>query len=620
MKIRNKSVTHPVFLRHARTAATSPPPSAGAIRLGPGEALDLPGRRDGLPGLLLLYRGDGPGGSDAPFWSGLVDAGAAIEADAATGHVGWGAETVDAALLARAQTLIGDDAASLGVTSEALAAHARLRDPRGAGVVPALPQAAPAAMVAGGAEAGMAAFSPCDLRIAQVALDAVLIVLGAGALIEVVRAKGPAEAAAAIGHDRLAALGPAIKTLGGGAAGSGVAAATVFTIVANIGKENLPLLFKAALSDLDPLDKVLYGAMLALRGAALVAAVVTGVATPAYVALISFELVANTALLMRDVVACYGVCNFTDKPPTAVPEGPGGSYIVDEAGRRITVTHLRQGLVVSAPDPAALSDRWLFDPVPGHPGLVQIVCRCSPDGQDVLLALSAFPDMSGSVTLTATGDPATNPPDPYLIWTILSYQMPAPPDDTPNPLTGYVIAKPGGSLALYSAGDQTLATRPFVAPSGEGSSYKPGSLADPGFLWRDLRPASSARAMTIGWQLEFDLTDLHWGFWNGIETNPQVPLPIQSGTLERPDDPNYWSVIAMTNWSGSWSPNQGIALARCWTDAAGPHVQVAFNARGAHFPIGREGPLASSVAKPDVLEGMLLTAWLIPTPPRTAGA
>ena len=97
-----------------------------------------------------------------------------------------------------------------------------------------------------------------------------------------------------------------------------------------------------------------------------------------------------------------------------------------------------------------------------------------------------------------------------------------------------------------------------------------------------------------------------WSFWNGTEQS-SVPLPEQEGTLTRPDDASYWSVVAMLRRDGV---DQGIAQVRCWSDASGRYVQASFNSRNSNVTYGMQSPEVSEIN--DGTGHALLTAWIIP--------
>jgi hypothetical protein len=612
MKITNVSPKASLFLRHQASPAPSDPSGTSAILIRPGESLDQAPDGDLPLATVHLFRNASDAAS-APrelFWKGAVDASAPIEANPDTGTVTWGSEYIDQSFFEQAKKLFGDDPEFKGITLQDLAQHAARSDPRGrVSSRPAADGAGPAALDA--------TFTDCELNVAQVVLDAVLLALGAGALIETLASPEVKRAIAGVlGKPAIAELAsqiPWTQMTGPQAAGS------IIAIIDVVGPKTLPLIVKAAVSNLSTFDKFLWGSLLTLRLGAVAAslALTGGLAAAAWGPIIAIEFGISSIFVIKDVVACYDTCTgLPGNAPVVAPEGPGGSFILDHDQRRITLTQLQNGLVISKPNDKALTDRWELLPVPDAQGFVQIQSRFVTQapgpyqGKSIIVTIASPPDPGGRLSVMVTGDPKSSP---YLNFKVQAYPLPAPGNDKPFAPTGYVLLNWDGSMAVYAGNGQNIVMKPFTPPTPAappGTKYQPNSLSDPGFLWQDVKPNADAEteAMDVGWELEFTDGKFEWGFWNSDDQYAAKKLRSQAGVLTRTDDPGYWSVVAMGRWNGG---SQAIAQVRCWTDAAGPHVQAGFNARNKHFPVGASGAQFSVVEEPDILPGMKFKAWLI---------
>lgn len=567
------------------------PGGASAMPLGAGRTLSIAGRLDGLPSMVWLYSESTGMGSKGrvPFWKGLVPATGVIDADPVTARVTWNGKTFDEEHLTRARALVGDSSLD-GVTLEALRAHVESRDPAGyaADVVTTTSAAPPVQQ-----------FSDCQLAIAGVVLDAVLLVFGAGSLIKTLNTpSGVSQVASTVGAAGLDAQQNAINAMAATQPGGLAMAGKVFGIVQELGTTALPSIFKAAISNLSLLDKALY---LGLTGAQ-VAAIFASGGTWA-IAFIGMQLSLTGVLLGKSIIECYQTCNPGQQLPVVVPDAPEGSFIVGMGGRRLVPS--------SKPD----NPRVLLGLEPGtYPtGYdlwdIQILSQNSAERVVTLRSL-AYPDLYIVAPQAAAGSPITlGTLDPDEHGSVSSWKVWMPrwfPSTTPptnDALPGYVLqslatlGQPGPELAMYGTNLQVTL-----------HAFTEGSQNDANLLYLDTRKGGFdiSNEFRIGWRLELFAGNNNWSFWNGTEQS-SVALPVQEGTLTRPDDASYWSVVAMAR---SNSTDQGIAQVRCWSDASGRYVQAAFNARGSWARYGLQDPEVSTAS--DESQGAVFSAWIIP--------
>lgn len=577
-----------ILVQHRRVPSATDPGGASAMPLGPGRTLSIAGRLDALPSMVWLYSRPTAPGSNGPvlFWKGAVPAKGVIDADPVTGRVTWNGSTFDEEHLARARALAGDGSLD-GVTLDALRAHAASRDP-------ARPGPAPEAAVATSAAAPAPEFSDCEVAIAGVVLDAVLLVFGAGSLIKELSTPAVAnQVAATVGSAGLDARRDDVNAMAGIEPGGLAMAAKVFGIIQDIGATALPGLFKVAISNLSLLDRALY---LGLTGAQVAAIYASGGVWA--VPFIGIQLGLTGFLLGKSITECYQICNPGQSLPVVVPDAPEGSFIVGMGGRRLVPS--------SSPD----NPRVLLGLDPGtYPegyDLWDIQLRAQGANERVVTLRSlAYPDLyivapqaaAGSQLTVDTLEAAGGPESVRAQWMPRWFPPTAAP--TSDALPGYALqslatlGQSGPELAMYGV---TL------------QAFTEGPQSDANFLYLDTRKGGFdvSNEFRIGWRLELFASDHDWSFWNGTEPNG-VALPAQEGTLTRPDDASYWSVVAMAR---SDVTDKGVAQVRCWSDASGRYVQACFNAEGSWAKWGMQDPEVSTAS--DETYGAILSAWIIP--------
>ncbi len=582
-----------MFVQYRTVPTTIDPDGASAMPLGAGRTLTIPGQLDGLPLMVWLYSESTGAGTKGrvQFWKGLVPAMGVIDADPGTARVTWNGQTFDEEHLTRARALVGDSSLD-GVTLEALRSHAELRDPVGP---------AADAVVTTSAATPVQQFSDCELAIAGVVLDSVLLVFGAGSLIKTLNTPPVVnQVASAVGSAGLDAQRDGIATLAATPPGGLAMAAKVFVIVQELGSTALPSIFKAAISNLSLLDKALY---LGLTGAQ-VAAIFASGGTWA-IPFIGIQLGLTGFLLGKSITDCYQTCNPGQQLPVVVPDAPEGSFIVGQDGRRLvpwwsgtTGPKAPKSLTVFSPDayPAGC-DLWDIQIVSANATarIVTIRSLYYPD----LYIVAPQGGAAGSPLTVDTLEAAGGIQSGRACWMTLWFQSETAP--TSDALPGYSLqslASMEATLAMYRA--QYLVTLEANNISGPQS--------DVNFLNLDTRKGGFdvSNEFRIGWRLELFAANNDWSFWNGTEQS-SVALPAQEGTLTRPDDVSYWSVVAMAR---SNSTDQGIAQVRCWSDVSGRYVQAAFNARNKWVKYGMQDPEVSTAS--DESLGAVFSAWIIP--------
>ncbi|MFO1210986.1 MAG: hypothetical protein U1E40_17505 [Amaricoccus sp.] len=584
-----------MFVQHRAVPSAVDPDGASAMPVGAGRTLTVAGRPDGLPSMVWLYSatpGAGPAGR-VPFWKGAVPPTAVIDADPASGRVTWNGGTFDAAHLARARAAVGDGSLD-GVTLDALRAHAQGRDP-------AAPLAAPLAapIAAAAADAPVQQFSDCELAIAGVVLDAVLLVFGVGSLIKTLNTPPvAAQVATAVGSAGLDAQRNGIAAMATTAPGGLAMAGKVFDIVQELGTTALPSVFQAAISNLGLLDKALYLGLMSAQVAAIVASGGSWA-----IPFIGIQLGLSGFLLGKSIANCYLTCNPGQQLPVIVPDAPEGSFIVGMGGRRLVPS--------SSPD----NPRVLLGLDPGtYPAGADLwdiqVYMENATERVVRIRSLAYPDQyivapqatAGAQLTVETLDAAGGAQSPRAMW--MTWWTPPTTPPTSGALPGYALqslstlGSSGPQLAMYG----TNLNIPLQV-------FTPGPQSDANFLYLDTRKSDFdvSNEFRIGWRLELFASNNDWSFWNGTEQS-SVALPAQEGTLTRPDDASYWSVVAMARSNGS---DQGIAQVRCWSDASGRYVQACFNARGSWARYGLQDLEVSTAS--DETMGAILSAWIIPT-------
>ncbi len=579
-----------MFVQYRSVPSAIDPDNASAMPLGAGRSMNIAGRLDGLPSMVWLYSestGTGCTGRVA-FWKGPVPATGVIDADPVTARVTWNGKTFDEEHLTRARALVGDSSLD-GVTLEALRAHAETRDPAGHPRDLVLTTAA---------EAPVQQFSDCQLAIAGVVLDAVLLVFGAGSLIKTLNTPPVvSQVASTIGAAGLDAQRNGIAALAATPPGGLAMAGKVFDIVKELGATALPSIFQAAISNLSMLEKALY---LGLMGAQ-VAAIFASGGTWA-IPFIAMQLGLTGILLGKSIIDCYQTCNPDQQLPVVWPDAPVGSFIVGMGGRRLVPSSTDNPRVLLGLDPGTYptgQDLWDIQ-ILGKNGTTPVV----------RLRSLAYPDhyvvapqaaVGAQITLdTLKGVELGGESTPRLTWFLWWYPPTTPP--TSDALPGYALESfatqgQGPRLAMYGTNlNVTL------------QAFTEGPQNDANFLYLDTRKGGFdlSKEFRIGWRLELFAGNNNWSFWNGTEQS-NVALPELEGTLTRPDDESYWSVVAMAR---SNSTDQGIAQVRCWSDASGRYVQAAFNARGSWIRYGLQDPEVSTAS--DESLGAVFSAWIIP--------
>jgi len=563
------------------------PGGASAMPISGGRTLTIAGRLDGLPSMVWLYSeatGIGPA-ARVPFWKGLVPAMGSIDADPGTARVTWNEKTFDEEHLTRARALVGDSSLD-GVTLDALRAHAISRDPAGPADLVVKTSAAPAVQQ----------FSDCELGIAGVVLDAVLLVFGVGSLIKTLNTPSVVnQVASTVGTAGLDAQRDGIAALAATQPGGLAMAGKVFGIIQDIGSTALPGIFMAAISNLSLLDKALY---VGLTGAQ-VAAIFASGGTWA-IPFIGIQLGLTGIRLGKSISECYLTCNPGQQLPIVLPDAPEGSFIVGKGGSRLVPSSNPDNprvLLASYPaDPAV--GLWDIQSIgPNGSVLVSIRSLEYPD-----LYIFAPQDLSTSNNLVLkTLDPGGIYKNPLAVWWAGWSQSET--DPTTDTLSGYTLSPIDPSisgLAMHVANwNFVVLLQPFT----------PGPQSDTNFLYLDTRKGGGfdlSNEFRIGWRLELFAANNDWSFWNGTEQS-SVALPAQEGTLTRPDDVGYWSVVAMAK---SNTIHQGIAQVRCWSNASGRYVQAAFIARGSWERYGKQDREVSTAS--DESYGAIFSAWIIP--------
>jgi hypothetical protein len=578
MRIVNVS-SQMLFVQHRAHPSVTDPGGTAAIPVGPGRIIDLRDRVNGLPLLVWLFGQPRDGGGNRTlFWKGAVPPGGVIDADPAAGAVTWNRQSFDEAHLARARAFVGDGSLD-GVTLEALRDHAESREPYS----PA-PDAAVAAAAA--SAAGDVQFTDCQLKVAGVVLDAVLLLLGMGALIKEANAQVAKAVADTLGTTVLDALQVQADALAA-ASPTGLQTATkVFGIAETLGTA-LPAVGKAAISNLSLLDKALYAGLAAAQIAA-IALSGGGWAIP----FILMQLGVGGVILLKDSVSCYETCNAGQPLPVVAPVVPEGSYIFSQGVPLCPSSNDSPRVVLWPHITPSETDLWeieLYTVGANGVHVVKFRSLAYPD-----LYMTAPPAVGGNLTLEPLpADETTG----RCFWMASWF----PPSSNPqnSDLSGYTLQLVmDGNMAIHVGGDGYATLQPV--PSGVPPT-------DPGFFFQDLKMGDYdlANEIRIGWRLELFANNHDWSFWNGTEGS-HLPLPAQEGTLTRPDDATYWSVVAMACSSGS---AQGIAQVRCWSDASGRYVQAGFNARDSWFNYGKADPTVSTAS--DESYGAVLSAWII---------
>lgn len=567
MQIVNTS-SQKLFVHQCQHPSVTDPDGASAIAVRAGQTLDLPGRQDGLPSMVWLYSGAEGGAGRKLFWKGPVPAGGVIDADPGAGRVTWNPQTFDVAHLERARAFVGDGSLD-GVTLEALRDHAATRDPQGPppdAVLEAESTAADGAVV----------FSECELKVAGVVLDCVLLVLGMGSLIKELNTKPVLIAVAdAVGQGGLAAQANGIEALAAVHPTGLQMAGKVFGVIEKLGT-TFPSVVAAVISNLSALDKVLYGGLVVVQIAA-IAATDGAWAVP----FVAIQLGISGLLLGKDIISCYQTCNPGVPLPIVPPAASEGSYIVGQQRRFVPSSNPSNPSILLWLEPGTYSnapkgDLWDIQPsTAGGTGQREVTIRSLEYPDQYAVAPTAVGGEVIVETLAAGGELGGRD-----LW--MPKTFPAE-----RPYAGYILqtASPTlGSAAMHAAVERVTLQpiTPGVPPT------------DPGFYFQDLHASGYdlANEFRIGWRLDLFPKVDGWSFWNG-EGEPGVPLPTQVGTLTRPDDINYWSLVALARSNNN---DEGYAMVRSWSDAAGRHVQASFVALHKWVNFGKADPEISSAS------------------------
>lgn len=577
-----------------------------AVRIAPGAAYQV-ATDIGLGGrAVYLYR-DHPGQRRAlpmMFWKGVLHDNAVVDANPDTKTVRWAHDYLTEKHIAQVKELLGSDHGLDDVKLDKLRAHATTRDPASlsASAMPGTDHAitVPFASALPRADSG---FNPCQLQIAQVVMDAIMLIFGVGELIKtqgkIVAAQQ--ETAEALGATGLAAAADGIQKFGAG--GAAALPTNLFDFLQSLSKASVVAIAKVILSNLNTFDKVLYGGLFLGRIGALAAATYFG--TPATAAaILKFELAVSGILLLRDVATCYKTCNFdTSTEPTEPTTVQPGRYITDRDGHFLVPVESGNKTLLGFGGPGKpmdLSRHWKLTFLPGKDDQVTISSLASswstPEGSGYY-QITAPPNVGDPVTLEPSGQGGMQ------VWIVRPHPSPMTGNNQPGLTPGYILDSSVGLGALYLSANK-LITKRCADPSTE---------QDHNFYVRDFQPRNPnmPEQIEVGWEFEMVDDTKDWAFWN-VKYGPVNPLPIQSGTLRRTDDPSYWSVVAMCTGGGA---DQVIAHVRCWTDAAGRHIQAAVDAGGKDFgkvfAMGLQDPEVSVAQDTKKLPGLKMTAWIV---------